>query len=384
MSAKDTPKVSVLVPIYNVEKYLRQCLESLVNQTLQEIEIICLNDGSTDGSLKIINEFAENDPRIVVVDKPNSGYGDSMNKGLEKARGEYVGVVESDDFIDLVAFEKLYNLAHTYDAEVVRANYYFNKGGKDKKNYYVDPIDAGRIIDPARHTWIFYQSPAIWSAIYKREFLKENEIKFLPTPGASYQDTGFNFKVWANAHRAYFTTEAFLHYRIDNESSSINNPGKVMNVCYEYEEIEKYLKERGLFTELGALMEAAKFGAYYWNMLRLKPKLLPEFLERVKKEYLEAKEKGLVVKEYFESPIQWNLLQFILKHSARRAAWHIRITKAWLKVREAIKTVWIKLHPSYRKQKKIAEIITELYAENGLLKTKLKALEEKLNENAGR
>lgn len=384
MSAKDTPKVSVLVPIYNVEKYLRQCLDSLVNQTLEEIEIICLNDGSTDGSLAIIEEYAEKDPRVVIVDKPNSGYGDSMNKGLEKARGKYVGIVESDDFIELDAFEKLYNLAQTYDAEVVRANYYFNKDSKDKKNYYIDPTDAGRVIDPARHTWIFYQSPAIWSAIYKRDFLKEHEIKFLSTPGASYQDTGFNFKVWASAHRAYFTTDAFLHYRIDNEASSINNPGKVMNVCYEYEEVEKYLKEHGLFDELGPLMEAAKFGAYYWNILRLKPDLLPEFLERVKKEYLEARDENLVIREYFESPVQWNLLQYILNHSADESAKHIKYLKARIRMREYAKKAWIATHPSYRKQLQLSELVSELTGEIDELEMKIKELEAKNNAKTTR
>lgn len=377
MSVKNAPKMSVLVPIYNVEKFLRQCLDSLVNQTLKDIEIICLNDGSTDNSLEIINEYAKDDARIVIVDKPNSGYGDSMNKGLEKARGEYVGIVESDDFIDLDAFEKLYSLAKSHNAEVVRANYYFNKENKDTKNYYINPADAGRIVDPAQHTWIFYQSPAIWSAIYRRDFLEKSEINFLPTPGASYQDTGFNFKVWASAHRAYFTTDAFLHYRIDNEASSINNPGKVMNVCYEYEEIEKYLKKHELFKELGPLMEAAKFGAYYWNILRLKPKLLPDFLERVKKEYTEAKENGLLIKEYFESPVQWNLLNYILNHSASASSRHIRSLKARLRLRECVKGAWITTHPSYRKQLQLSELVAELSGEIDELEMKIKELEAK-------
>ena len=102
------PKVSILVPICNVERYLRECLNSLVNQTLREIEIICINDGSTDSSLSIIREYERRDERIVVIDKPNSGYGDSMNKGIELARGEYIGIVESDDFASLNMFETLY------------------------------------------------------------------------------------------------------------------------------------------------------------------------------------------------------------------------------------------------------------------------------------
>ena len=106
-----TPKVSILVPIFNVEKYLRQCLDSIVNQTLKDIEIICINDGSTDSSPAIIDEFAKNDPRIVILTKTNSGYGDSMNQGLKKATGEYIGIVESDDWVDIDMFENLYDIA---------------------------------------------------------------------------------------------------------------------------------------------------------------------------------------------------------------------------------------------------------------------------------
>lgn len=90
-------KVSIVVPIYNVEKYLRQCLDSIVNQTLKNIEIICVNDGSTDNSLKIIQEFADKDSRIKIINKENTGYGNSMNIGFDAAIGEYIGIVESDD-----------------------------------------------------------------------------------------------------------------------------------------------------------------------------------------------------------------------------------------------------------------------------------------------
>ena len=103
--SQNQPLVSVLVPICNVEKYLDECLSSLQNQTLKDIEIICINDGSTDSSLDIINEFASEDPRFVVIDKSNSGYGDSMNRGLESARGKYISILESDDFLDADALE---------------------------------------------------------------------------------------------------------------------------------------------------------------------------------------------------------------------------------------------------------------------------------------
>lgn len=384
MAEKTTPKVSILVPIFNVEKYLRQCLDSIVNQTLHDIEIICLNDGSTDSSPEIIKEYAKQDSRIVVIDKKNSGYGDSMNQGLKKARGEYVGIVESDDWIDLDAFEKLYNIAKINKAEVVRSNYYFNKAGKDKKNYYIPSVDAGRIIDPVRHTWIFLQAPAIWSAIYERKFLEKNQIEFLPTPGASYQDTGFNFKVWASAHRAYFTTEAFLHYRIDNEASSVNNPGKVMNVCYEYNEIEKFLKDHKLVDELYSTMIIAKYGAYLWNIERLTAKHLPGFIKQTQDDFNSIPNVATIIDSSEMHISQKKFFRSLLKHSPRQVALSLKAHKAKKKIHASFKKIWIYTHPSYKKQQQLSELINELNSEIDLLNTKLKILEGVAHEKTAR
>lgn len=375
------PAVSILVPIYNTEKYLRQCLESITNQTLKNIEIICIDDGSTDKSPEIIKEYQEKDSRIKVITKENSGYGDSMNQGLEKVTGEYIGIVEPDDFVDLNAFESLYNLAKDNDAEIVRTNYYHNKDNKDTKFFYVNPTDANRIIDPSRHIWIFYQAPAIWSAIYKRELIIDNEIKFLPTPGASYQDTGFNFKAWSLTKRAFFTTEAFLHYRVDNESSSVNNPGKVMNVCYEYEEIEKFLRKNNLFESLGPVMEVAKFGAYYWNIWRLSSKLRKGFIERTKKEFTEAQAEGMIIETYKAGIPQWDLLMYILNHSVGQSVRHVTWLKIYHGTRTKIKKFWLKFRPTYRKQLEIAELIAELCSESDILEAKIRNLEKKIHED---
>ena len=168
VSMSNRVKVSVLVPIYNVEEFLPECLDSLVNQTLKEIEIICINDGSKDGSLKILKEYASKDKRIKIIDKKNTGYGDSMNQGLKKATGEYVGIVESDDFIDKDAFEKLYKIAKDKNVEVVKSNYYeyFGDTKRDKAVSNMFPVDEiGEVIDPREKRGIFYQPPCIWAAI---------------------------------------------------------------------------------------------------------------------------------------------------------------------------------------------------------------------------
>lgn len=292
------PKVSVLVPIFNVEQYLEECLDSIVNQTLEDIEIICINDGSTDSSLKIIKKYAKNDPRFVIIDKKNSGYGDSMNMGLKKATGEYIGIVESDDWIEHDMFEQLYKSASENDAEVVKANFYNLYTSPEYKHLdgiiekVVNHEEVGRIIDTTTQNTIMWQQPSIWSSIYSKRFLDEKEIQFLPSPGASYQDVGFNFKVWATAQRVIFLEDAFLHYRKDNENSSINNPGKTFCVSDEYQDIEKYLRKNGIFKKLKDVMYSTRWGGYRWNIERLSPELAKEFILHASKEYSDALKRG--------------------------------------------------------------------------------------------
>ena len=125
MDRIEYPAVSLLVPIYNVERYLAECLDSALGQSLRDIEIICINDGSTDSSRKIIERYLQADPRVRVIDKPNSGYGASMNQGLDAARGEYVGILESDDFFESDALERLLDAARACDAQVAKADFWF-------------------------------------------------------------------------------------------------------------------------------------------------------------------------------------------------------------------------------------------------------------------
>lgn len=309
------PKLTVLVPIYNVEPFLAKCLSSLVDQTLTELEIFCINDGSTDNSLSVIKEFARNDKRIILINKDNSGYGDSMNLGLKRAHGEYIGILEPDDWIAPDAFEKMYLAAKKYQADVVKTNFY--RTSTDAKGITIDvkthEIALEETIEPKQRRKVFQFMPAIWSAIYRREFIEENQIRFLPTPGASYQDLSFSFKVWALAKTVVLLPEAFVHYRVDNENSSVNNPGKVNCVCDEYAEIETFLCERGIFKDYGETMNAAKFRNYHWNFQRLDSRLAKEFYQTWRKELLSAADEGLLVQGDF-SRKDWLALQMILKH----------------------------------------------------------------------
>jgi glycosyltransferase involved in cell wall biosynthesis len=284
----DTPRLTVLVPIFNVERYLDECLASLTAQTFRDLEVICVNDGSTDGSRAIIQRYLEADPRCRVIDKANSGYGASMNRGLAEARGDYVTILESDDWLDPDAYEVLMGLATAHAAEVVRANFFFywsQPHPKDQVSDLITPSMCDRVVNPQREHDIFFIKSAIWSAVYRRDFLVANDINFLETPGASYQDTGFNFKVWISATRAWFVHPAYLHYRQDNEQSSVNSPGKVMCVADEHAEIARYLAARPDRAYLDGVRLRVKFDNYLWNYDRLNPDLKPEFLRRMSAEF---------------------------------------------------------------------------------------------------
>ena len=282
------PKVSVIVPIYNVEKYLRPCLDSIVGQTLKEIEIILINDGSPDNSLAIIHEYAQKDARIKVIDKPNEGYGKTMNRGIDAATGEYIGIVESDDWIEPDMYETLYDIAKSQNVEVVKANYiaFDNETGKDMKERWMLDSDAERVMTPRQNPAIFLFPASIWSAIYRRGFLNNHEIRFLESPGASYQDTAFNFKVWSMAEKVYLVRKPVIHYRMGHSSQSVTNKDKVFCVCDEFKEIERYMSFRPeLWGQLEEIFHKRKLKSYIWNLNRLEGENREAFRQRMQEEF---------------------------------------------------------------------------------------------------
>ena len=283
------PLVSVLIPIFNVEKYLHECLNSIINQTLKKIEIICINDGSTDNSLEIIKSYMKSDHRIKLINKKNSGYGDSMNQGLKLATWKYIGIVESDDIADLKMFEELYSLAIKNSfPDIIKSNY-FSYWSTDKRRYYEESLPrklTNKVFKPLKLTCIFKAGPCIWSAIYKNSFLKTHNIQFNPTPGASYQDTSFNFKTLYYAETMFCTRKAFINYRQDNINSSVNNKEKIYCICDEYKVIENCLKSN---DKIKPLLLYIKFKSYIWNFNRLEESFQDIFLDTFISEFIKEK-----------------------------------------------------------------------------------------------
>lgn len=290
-----TPKLTILVPIYNVEKYLKLCLESIKNQSFKDFECFLINDGSTDNSKEIIENFAKEDSRFVVVNKENTGYGASLNLGLKKANGEYIGIVEPDDFIHRDFYEEL--LSH--DADIVKCSFisFYGETWKTSSERVFHEIKEirsgdvkiksritkkGTLLNPLENQKLFLVDPTIWSAIYKREMLEKNNIKFSETPGANYQDLGFQFKAFSVAKSIYVFEKPLYYYRRDNPNSSVKSDKKVDAVKVECDGIDEFIIEK---PELKQIANAVRFRSYNWNLNRLKLKPALSFAKTAKKDF---------------------------------------------------------------------------------------------------
>ena len=302
------------MPIYNASKFLDESLGGLLEQSLRDMEVICVNDGSKDNSLDIIRQYASQDSRVKIIDKPNGGYGHAMNCGLSIATGEYIGILEPDDFGEKEQFKTLYSIAKTQDCDVVKSNYYEyeEKTGKSEFMEVLKDFQYNTVFSSKGNENIIYMRPCIWSAIYRRSFLTKNNICFNETPGASYQDTAFAFKVWVCAERIYLTPDAFLHYRIDNENSSVNSSGKIFSICDEFSSIQSFLnldsERKKRFMRLAQVL---KFDSYYWNLQRIADEFKTQFRDQMALEYIKADYDGFLNREDFDE-WRWEILQQII------------------------------------------------------------------------
>ena len=215
-------KISIIIPVYNVEKYLRQCLDSLIGQTLKNIEIICVNDGSKDNSLEILREYKNKDSRIVIIDQINQGVSVARNNALKIAKGEYIGFVDSDDWVDADFFEKLYYSAIKNDCDIAVGGiaWNFTSGELDfidlkfkKSKIFNKTPDKYKITRVAKAAYI-------WNKIYKKELFEKLKLEF--EPGICYEDMMFSHIILHKSKKLVTVPNTFYNYR-SNPLSLVHN-----------------------------------------------------------------------------------------------------------------------------------------------------------------
>ena len=307
-------KVSIIVPAYNVEPYVRECMESITRQTLKDIEIICINDGSTDGTLAILKEYAEKDSRIILVDKENGGYGIGMNIGMSKATGEYIGIVEPDDFVPVNMFGDLYEIAKENDLDFVKADFYrFERAETgdmyltynhlDRKNLYYN-----KVFDPSHTPEAIRFIMNTWSGIYRKAFLDEYNIRHNETPGASFQDNGFWFQTFAFAKRGMIIDRPYYMNRRDNPNSSVRNMQKIYCINVEYDHIRDILMQYPeTWERFKTYYTLKRFHNSVATLRRISNEFKRDYVERFSKEMKRAKALGEMDEELFTAAERDNL-----------------------------------------------------------------------------
>ncbi len=303
------PKISVIMPSLNVADYIESCIHSAMKQTLRDIEIICVDAGSTDGTVEILEKCAKKDNRIQIIHSDIKSYGYQMNLGLRKATGEFIAFLDTDDLIREDMYDTLYSIAVENEVDFVKADFTeircIDGEIKDvsykpiiidinKYNQVIDMCDSGFLYDGG--------SVAVWAGIYRKSFLDRCEIFYNETPGASFQDTSFWFQVYALADTGYFVDKPFYRYRIDNPNSSVKQQSKVYCICDEFDFVyDKLVKTNKLEAEKDDFCKIF-YRKYRWNQGRLTDECRIDFIKRFAKDFNDLKDKGLLDLSVLKKP----------------------------------------------------------------------------------
>lgn len=252
------PKVSVIIPVYNTEKYLRQCIDSVVNQTFKDIEIICVDDGSTDNSLEILKEYQKNDSRLIILQQNHIGAGEARNKGIEVAKGKYIGFLDSDDWFEPDMLEKMHQRATKFDADMVVCS---SKNYDIETNTFINPSEYYPInleMVPLETPFNYKDCPDYifnifgvepWRHLFLNELITKNNIKFQNLE--SCNDVAFSLIARICAKRIVVFDNELVNYRYRRKGSIAEyRANYASNIVKSALYIEKYLKEQGLYEKL--------------------------------------------------------------------------------------------------------------------------------------
>lgn len=292
-------KISVIVPVYNVEPYLPQCLDSLIEQTFNDIEIICVNDGSTDGSLDVLNHYAAKDSRIKVIDKPNGGVSSARNCGLDAAQGEYVSFVDGDDWLKRNAYEEIISAVDKRNVDMAVFGYYEYLDGnltetgakKVLKRFEEEKIPFEKLV--------LYFCNSICDKIYRRDFLQKNHLRFHEHLIIA-EDGFFNLQCVFKQPAIQAIGQSYYCYRLFRQGSTMSRAISLDEVEKQFEFYHKSDFFQKLNTEEKCLVDLKNLGGLLYRY-----RLLPAELQPSNRQYLK-KCKIYLNKHYAKSKLKKN------------------------------------------------------------------------------
>lgn len=253
------PKISVIIPVYNISKYLEKCLWSVTNQTLREIEIIVVNDGSTDDSMSVIEKFAASDNRITVINKTNEGASTARRAGLEVATGTYIHHLDGDDYLELNCYQTLYEKACTTDADIITMKFWFEDPEANTLNesdsYEKDEVDNMEFL---KHAWSTYHYFPLWHYIHKKSLSDSNPLRFQSKMGLG-EDVFLTSQLVYYARKiANTSTAPLLHYM--SRPQSVTNrkidERKINDILLYPKLISDFMKDKPEYEDIKVYMYA--------------------------------------------------------------------------------------------------------------------------------
>ena len=282
-------KVSVIIPIYNTEKYLKECLNSVINQSLVDIEIICINDGSTDNSIEILNEFKKQDGRISVISQDNQGQAVARNKGLSLANGEYIYFMDSDDILDLTALEEVYSLSKENDLDLIIFKLINFKNSLDDRytsNYY--EMD---FLKPWRNKIFNYQD--LWEKSLDiavsppGKLFKKDLIENIKCPeGLIFEDNVFFANAMLDAKRVYFYDKHLYNRRRHDSSTTVSNNMRFADTITIMNMVMDLCKNYGVYKKFQVGLWNKKISTSYYRYLSVGEEFKEEFFNFIKKDFI--------------------------------------------------------------------------------------------------
>ena len=286
------PKISVIVPVYNVEQYLRKCLDSILNQTFSNIEIICVNDGSTDNSRKILEEYKKKDFRIVIVDKKNGGLSSARNAGMKAAKGEFFSFIDSDDWVDITMLEKMYDNITSLNTDIsICAVHQFDETDQkidDTNPYYTleyfDETFTDRVFS-YKETKPFIMDVCVmaWNKLYRRSLIEKYNAQF--PDGLIFEDGPFFFTIFFKTQKVSIVRDFLYYYRINRKNSIIQKAGKkFLNVIDVAEIMYDRIKDLPDFEDIKYTFFRKKTEDFIYRFEHLNPKYKKAFAKKLQKD----------------------------------------------------------------------------------------------------